>query len=503
MPLPDGTTLATDVFVADDGERHPVMLVRTPYNRFSLRMAHDPVALARAGWAVVFQDVRGRWDSKGTFDAVRQELDDGAAAVEWCAQQRWSNGSVAMAGASYNGWTQWSAAFRRPKALRAIAPSVTTPFVRDSWFREGGAFRIGVWTLWALGIGAGGNHGTRASERRAAKNLERWRELVQPPADVDEISSVLADFVNWFRRPGRYASLDPKPTLAPVDLPAFHIVGWYDLFCEGGLDAYAAMARRARSPQRLVVGPWSHGTVGFRLVNEVDFGPKAIGPGKPVAAEQNEFLRAVVDGSEPKGGASIFVMGRNEWLELERWPPPADDLELFLGADGALLEKPGPRGADTYRHDPSDPVPSHGGRNLHWGLPAAGPCDQRPVEARDDVLVYTGKSLRRDLTVIGRVRAKLRVSSSAKRTDFTVKLVDVHPDGTAINVTESIRRVELTPGRAKTIEVSAGSTAMTFKRGHRVRVEIASANFPQYDCLGKAQQTVHHNSTLLLPTNAG
>lgn len=501
MPLPDGTRLGTDVFVPGDGERHPVLLARTPYDRFTLRAGHDPVALARRGWAVVLQDVRGRFGSEGTFDPMRQEADDGAAAVEWCARQPWSNGAVAMASGSYNGYVQWAAAFRRPKALKAIAPSVTTPFSADSWFREGGAFRIGVWTIWSLALASGGNHGTRASERRAARNLERWRELVGPPADVDEISTSLAGFRDWYRDRDVFAGVEPKSTLAPVDLPVFHVSGWYDLFCEGSLDAYAAMARRARSPQRLIVGPWSHATMFLRLVGEVDFGPRAMLLG--VAAEQEAFLRAAVDGGEPKGGVTVFVMGRNDWLDLEAWPPPADELELFLGADGRLLDERGPRGADSYVHDPADPVPTHGGRHLHWGLPPSGALDQRAIEARDDVLVYTGARLRRDLTVVGRVRAKLRVASTAEQTDFTVKLVDVHPDGTAINVTDSIRRVELTPGRAKTIEVSAGSTAMTFRRGHRIRVEIASANFPQFDCLGAAQQTVHHGSSLLLPVYPG
>ena len=499
MPLPDGTALATDVAYPDDGERHPVLLVRTPYDRLTLRAAHDPIALARAGWAVVLQDVRGRWASEGTFDPILQEPADGAAAVEWCASRPWSNGRVAMAGASYNGFTQWSAAFRRPEALKAIAPTLTTPFVGSTWFREGGAFRIGVWSIWSLALGSGGSHGTRATERRAAKNLERWRELVRPPVAVDEIAAGLPAFRDWVAGGDGLAAVEPKPTLPTVDVPAFHVAGWYDIFCEGSLAAYAALAKRGKAAQRLIVGPWSHATMLLRLVGQVDFGPKAVGPDGGVLAEQLRFLRDAVDGREPRGGATVFVMGANRWIELDAWPPPADPLELFLAADGRLARERGPSGADRYRHDPADPVPTLGGRHLLWGMPAAGPIDQRPVEERDDVLVYTSEPLRRSVTVVGEVEARLRVASSAARTDFAVKLVDVHPDGTALNVVDSIRRVELEPGRAKTIRVGAGSTAMTFRRGHRIRVEVASANFPHFDCLGPAEQTVHHGSSLRLP----
>jgi len=518
MPLPDGARLLTEVAVADDGERHPVLLVRTPYGRGSQRWLHDPIALARDGWAVVLQDVRGRYGSEGTFEPMFQEAADGKAAVDWCAHQPWSSGAVAMTGGSYQGFTQWAAALGRPKALRAIAPAITTASVGEGRLRQGGAFRVGMWSLWGMAMAAGGTGGSRAAEKRAGKALKRWRELVRYPTNVDAISLVVPQFREWLEAAGRELA-QPRPAeLARIEVAGYHLGGWYDPYCEGTIAGYTALAHGARSEQvrrsqRLVVGPWSHMPRFVSFVGEVDFGPHANADAHGVTREQLAFLRDAVEGRDVKDGVSIFVMGRDRWLELDTWPPPTTELPLFLTADapsngarggGGLSASPAESsGTDRFRHDPSDPVPTRGGRSLFGDLPPPGPVDQRPVEAREDVLVYTGEPLRKDVTAIGTVRAQLRFASSAARADVTVKLVDVHADGRALNVVDSVRRVELTPGRAQSVEVVLGSTAMTFRKGHRIRIEIASSNWPHVDCVEAAEQTVHwggrSGSRLLLP----
>ena len=513
MPLPDATTLRTEVAIPADGERHPVMLMRTPYGRSGLRAFHDPIGLARTGWATVIQDVRGRWGSEGAFEPMFQERSDGAAAVAWCAQQPWSNGNVAMTGGSYNGFVQWAAALGKPKGLRAIAPTITTPFIRDTWFGEGDAFRVGSWALWALSLAAGGTGGPVGAEKRAWKTTARWRELVSYPTDVDAIAAALPAFRDWIAAEHEYwKPAEPASRLRNLDVAGHHVAGWYDIFLEGSLDAYSALAHDSpkesvRRAQRLVVGPWFHGPM-TQLSGEIDFGPDANWIVHGVLAEQLQFLRDAVEGREVKGGASIFVMGRNKWLELETWPPPAKDVSLHLAADGRLdWSAPERTGRDTYRHDPRDPVPTRGGRHMHWGLPPSGPVDQRPLEGRGDTLVYTSEPLKHDLVVLGKVRAELRFASSAPRADVTVKLVDVHPDGTAYNIVDSVRRVGLTPGRARRVDVEVGSTAMVFKRGHRIRVQVASSNWPFFDLLGAADQTLHRGgrsgSRLVLPAYDG
>lgn len=525
VPLPDGTRLATDVVVRADGERHPVVLVRTPYARAGLRAVHDPVELARDGWAVVLQDVRGRVASEGQFDAMRQEGPDGAAVVEWCAAQPWSSGRVVMTGASYNGWVQWAAARRRPKGLAAISPTITTPYSERSWFKEGGAFKLGAWATWAMAMATSGNHGTKAAERRAAKDVQRRDELLAYPPDADRIASHFPAFAEWYGGgPDYWAELDgPGPLARTVQVPAYHLTGWYDIFLEGALDAYEELAHRSRREavrrgQRLVVGPWGHAAQLLQLVGSLDFGPDANWLQRGIPAEQLRFLRDAAEGREVQGGADVFVMGRNRWLELESWPPPATETAFHLESgssansvlgDGRLLAVPPERaGFDRYRHDPADPVPTTGGRHLLWGPVAApGPADQRDVELRRDVLVYTSEPLAQELTAIGPVRAELHVASTARRADVAVKLVDVHPDGRAVNVVDSIRRVELTPGTPRQVELEVGSTAMSFARGHRIRLEVASSNWPQFDLVEAADQTLHwggrSGSKLLLPVREG
>lgn len=522
VPLFDGTRLLTDVTFADDGERHPVLLLRTPYGRGSIRDVYDTVALARDGWAVVVQDVRGRWGSEGEFAAMTQEGRDGAAAVAWCAQQPWSTGRVAMLGGSYVGYTQWATALERPKALCAIAPSITTPFLGNGWFREGGAFRVGPWTLWGLSIAAIGTGGSRAAERRAAKAAARWRELARYPTNIDAIAIVMPQFRDWIDPGGELLTHPRAAQVARVEVAGYHTAGWYDVFCEGTIAGYEALAKRAKSEsvrraQRLVVGPWAHVPRFFHVTGEVDFGLDANAFVRGIPGEELRFLRDAAEGREVEGGVSVFLMGQNRWLDLDAWPPPATEVPLFLSADapsnslhggGRLLWKESERtGADRYRHEPREPVPTRGGRHLHGDLPPMGPIDQRPLEARNDILVYTTDPLQRNVTIVGVVRAKIRFASSAHRADVTVKLVDVHPDGRAMNIVDSVQRVELTPGRARQVDVTVGSTAMTFARGHRIRIQVASSNWPHFDCVEAGDQTVHWGgrtgSKLLLPVYDG
>jgi hypothetical protein len=332
---------------------------------------------------------------------------------------------------------------------------------------------------------------------------------VRYPTDVDAIAAVLPQFRRWIEPDGDLLA-EPKPNrLARVEVAGYHLAGWYDVFCEGTLAGYTALAQRARDEsvrrsQRLVVGPWSHVTRFLQVTGQVDFGPEANSLTRGIPQEELQFLRDAAEGREVQGGATVFLMGQNRWLELAAWPPETSELPLFLAAGGRLeWTQPERAGAEHYRHDPREPVPTYGGRHLLGAVPPVGPLDQRAIEARDDVLVYTSEPLRDALTIVGVVRAKVRFASSASRADVTMKLVDVHADGTALNIVDSVRRVELTPGKPRQVDVVVGSTAMTFERGHRIRIEIASSNWPHFDCVEAADQTVYcggrSGSKLLLP----
>jgi putative CocE/NonD family hydrolase len=217
-----------------------------------------------------------------------------------------------------------------------------------------------------------------------------------------------------------------------------------------------------------------------------------------------DWLRAAIDGDDVASGVRVFVLGENKWRDLECWPPPATATPLLLSADGGLAwDEPDSRGAGrtVIDYDPADPTPTRGGRLLGAYLPQAGAYDQRDVEARDDVAVFTTTALKKAVTVIGPVQAEVRVASTAPSFDVTVKLVDVWPDGRAMNVIDSIRRVDGTPGRVKTVRVDVGSIAIRFPRGHRIRIEIAPANFPRFDLNPHpGSHTIHHKgSSVTLP----
>jgi putative CocE/NonD family hydrolase len=497
VAMRDGVQLATDVVRSDDDVRHPVLLIRTPYSRPAIWQAHDPISAARRGWAVVLQDVRGRGQSEGTFRPFHQEVDDGFDTVAWCAEQPWSDGRVAMTGYSYNGATQWLAALARPPALRAISPSVIGVDFPDDFAYEGGAFQQGFLSAWAIGLAATDPDPDVAA--RGAELVPRWPDVLAGEAGRKEISDVLADYAEWVpRRDDYWRPVDVAEHLAELDLPVWRLAGWYDVFCEGTLAGYAGMADHARSPQRLIVGPWTHAGLFNPTTPEVDFGPD--GTGLLLAAEVDGFLRAALDGAAPRDGVTVFVMGAQVWRELPSWPPPSSALQLHLTSDGALTPDSPAVGTVSWRHDPADPVPTRGGRTLQGGLPLSGPVDQRPNEARDDVLVWTSEVLEDDVTVIGTIAAELEVRSTAAAYDIVVKVCDVHPDGRSLNVVDGIQRTSAPPETVTQVVVRVGSTAMTFRPGHRIRVSIASSDYPRYDQLGAAEQTlVVGRSSISLP----
>ena len=493
----DGVRLATDVVVPDDDVRRPALLVRSPYSRAGIRAAHDPVASARAGWAVVLQDVRGRFDSEGTFSPFTQEVEDGFDTVAWCAEQPWCDGRVAMTGMSYNGATQWLAALGRPPALKAIAPSVIGPDFLDDFAYTGGAFCQGFLSTWAIMLAASGPDPVAAA--KALELYPQWPDLLVRDSGRKALAEVLPDYGRWVpRQPDHWAAADVGSQLAELDLPVWRLAGWYDLFCEGTLSGYARMADHTQAPQRLIVGPWTHTGMHVQATSEVDFGMLA--GGAHLAGEVDAFLRAGLDGAPARSGVTVFVMGENSWRDLPSWPPPSTPFELHLAADGQLSQSPASGGELTWWHDPDDPVPTRGGRTLQAGLPMPGPVDQRPVEARSDVLVWTSDELTEDVTVIGTVTARLDLTSSSDTFDVIVKLCDVQPDGRSLNIVDSISRTTGPAGVRRTVDVQVGSTAMRFRRGHRIRVLIASSDFPQFDLLPRSEQTLFlDRATATLP----
>jgi putative CocE/NonD family hydrolase len=527
----DGTLLMADVYrPAEDGE-YPVLLTRLPYGKDQPRdpTYFDPIKAALAGYIVVVQDVRGRHASGGEFVPFVREYEDGYDTVEWAAKLPGSDGNVGMFGLSYFGKTQWQAAVTGPPSLKSMVPGLTWGNHLNGVQMRGGVQELGVILYWAVAAIAQ-DALSRKYRRDPARIFERLPELV---GVIDEILAgggydVLPlsklpnpDGVVPFVRGGfgrgvddpswDYLKIDDK--YDQVDVPTFHIGGWYDCFIGETLRQYGAMKERSGEtgtrPPHLLVGPWTHADFGSTF-GELDFGVGSSGRflnyRDGLTDQQLRWFDATLKGDgSALGGVPpvrVFVMGENRWREYEEWPPPqARTEDWHLRSGGRLTLEPGGVGEEPaeYDYDPQDPVPTLGGPTLMAPIHGPGARDQRPIEERPDVLVYTSEPLAEDYTVLGPVHATLFATTSATDTDFVARLVDVHPDGRAVGLADGIVRASaresypapgvvspvppspVEPGRVYEFCVDLWATGNTFKVGHRLRVEVTSSSHPRWE----------------------
>jgi len=555
VPMRDGVRLATDVYRPAAGSS-PALVQRTPYDKELSAMRNfslEPMRAAQAGYAVVVQDVRGRFASEGDFDPYRDDGNDGADTVAWAAGQEWSSGQVGMFGASYFGATQWRAAGATTGAIGAIAPMASSPRFYDGWTYQGGAFHLGLLLNWVLGylalgdaarrLGAGEDALTDLGSLIAAfDDSAAWYER-RPLNDLPLLGELAPYYNEWLAHPSYddfWRELELPADFAGFDAPALIIGGWHDIFLMGSLAGYTGLREAsggdpARRPQ-LVIGPWAHGnTSGSFPDRSYGFAANylATDPTTTHVRWFDRHLRGAENGLDEEPPVKLFVMGADEWREAEDWPLPGTDYTRFYlhsgggangaAGDGALsTESPGEEPADVYVYDPDDPVPTLGGASFLPDLIVsanAGPIDQRPLDGRADVLVYETEPLERDLEAIGPVELVLFASSSALDTDFTAKLIDVHPDGRAELLTDGILRARyrdslaepapLEPDRVYELRVDLVATANVFRVGHRIRLDVSSSNFPRFDrnsntggaiaaepdgAAVKATNRVHHSS---------
>jgi putative CocE/NonD family hydrolase len=515
----DGVVLRANVYRPVGDGPWPTLLMRLPYGKDdpSLVSRFDPIHAVRDGFVVVIQDTRGRFASEGVWDPLAHEREDGYDSVEWAAALPGSNGRVGMCGESYYGYTQWAAAAEQPPSLAAIAPGLTWADPLDGLFSRGGAVELGVALPWALQQGPDHLGRLPLSAEERARRVEAllddydllpaqgyWdlpvsENTVVRRHGVPELGAVRAldeaDFVARARVTDDYDR---------VAVPTLHIAGWHDVFVQGTLENYAAMAARGRDA-RLIVGPWSH--VSFTdPVGDQFYGVRGSRFGVPVTdhGDLGDFQLAwfrrhlvpdpgVVLSDAP---VRIFVMGRNAWRDESSWPPAGVSARRhFLGADGKLtLDVPSAGEAATeFVYDPGDPAPTLGGQTVMRPFLASGPFDQRPIESRSDVCVFTSEPLMEDLEVIGRVRVVLHAESSAPSTDWVARLCDVHPDGRSFNLCDGISRVERDADGLARREIDLWSTANVFLAGHRLRVHVTSSSFPRWDRnLNTGNQRVPH-----------
>lgn len=537
VPMRDGTVLRADVFRPDTAGQWPVILRRTPYGKHTSVGRWELAAEgARRGYAVVVQDCRGRYASDGEFVPFLCDVEDGYDTVEWCAAQDWSNGRVGLVGQSYNGATQLLAGISGPPHLRCMFPTFTSSDHGSGWVYKGGslfAAFLYAWTVEFLAIpqvDRAGIKGEAREQRRAALHASMDRLKKTLGGSNDNGLSLIEDLAPYYRTWLEHGQGDAywqrfsiSGHIQNIGVPVFNGGGWYDLFREGPPRNYE-MLRGAggeyAGDHRLCVGPWVHSSAMSYVAGQRSFGRAA-----QMDFDQLQWIwydRWLRDNDHPwfdDPAVNLFVMGRNEWRAFETWPPPGEVQPWYLHSsgranslegDGTLdRDEPSAEPPDVYLYNPRDPVPTIG---------AAGVFDQRPVEARRDVLVYTSKTLTSPLDVVGNVAAELHAATSAEDTDFVARLVDVSPDGYAANIAEGVLRVRYRdsfespapaePGCPYLLRIDLGPIAHSFRSGHRIRLEIASSHFPRwerhrnvYDLratghVRTALQTVFHEETM-------
>jgi len=497
-PMRDGIRLAADVYRPPD-KRVPSLLVRTPYGRRELhdRIEDvDPLLGVREGFAVVMQDLRGRGASEGEFCAKWPDAQDGADTVAWIRRQGWSDGRVAMLGASYNGIVQFQTARERPPGLVAIAPSMSGSFRGLS--HPGGAPRLALIALWLTRLLREALSGELDDDARAevtellgASLLDRFHAFLQPGTAASELGLPLR---HWIRAQAADRFWTDVTAVPHDPLPALHTTGWYDFAAAAAVEAYASWsaASGVETPQLLTLGPWTHELWLPACYPELGLDAEH-SPAKALPLErQISFVKAVL------GEAAIdelvpvtsFVLGRNRWHEDTRWPP-ADvrPVAWRLASDahghGCLtLRSDTRRAAIGYTYDPRDPVPTLGGANMMLGL--AGPREQAAVEARPDVLTFTSDALAEELEVAGSPVARLVVGSSAVATDFIARLTLVHAGGGSIVLVEGNwcgRLADLPAALGnqphRMCEIDLGPVHVAIAPGSRLRLQVTSSNYPE------------------------
>lgn len=558
----DGTVLYADVYRPDKKGEHPVLLSRIPYGKHDPFYSHrylDTNRLVENGYVVIIQDVRGRFASGGEFSMFKHEAKDGYDTVEWAAALPYSNGKVGMFGLSYYGYTQLLATTEKPPHLEAIFPAQTLNDSRKGSLYQNGAFSLALFQTLILESFIPDLIKRKYKEPQEyyemmktwaheINHIEDWYQKI-PIKDwpllekfgikadfLEMLSHDLADEAYW----QQYSILEKYPN---IQVPAFHLAGWYDCFLNSTIENYMNMEQATEQMQKLMIGPWAHGNFSS-VIGDKSFGIQA---SEHMIDLQEDltglhvrwfdyWLKGVETGINEDAPVKVFVMGINEWRSEQEWPLARTEYTPFyfhsqgqantrFGDGGLYKEKSQHTATDQFTYDPKNPVPTNGGGTLYDGIAIDGPRDQQAIEERDDVLVYTSEVFTEAMEVTGPVSVKLYAKTDAKDTDFTARLIDVAPDGTAYNLTDGIVRARYRNGHHPepdlnqeiiVYDINLWATSNVFLPGHRIRVEISSSSYPRFDrnpntgdslydttVTQSALQTIYHDeehpSHILLP----
>ena len=516
VPTREGWELSVDVILPRASGQYPSVFLRTPYESAAERSLERGTWWAERGYAFVSGDCRGRYESEGSFYPYHPDGVDGHDTLEWIAKQPWSDGKIGMAGSSYGGLVQWQTAPLGSPHLTAMAAHVICDDYFSNYHYVGGAFQLGLSVM----AGVTFNTNMPVPGFGAVFDYGRvWDHLPLIEMDIETIGREIPWYRDWLAH-GKYddywKEIDTTHQFSNIDVPVFMRCGWFDAYPDATFRLWNGMTSsgksdKARKSARVLMGPWTHSEPEDTRLGDLDFGPESL---KVIVEEElrwfDYWLKGIDNGVMDGPPIRIFVMGVNEWRGEHEWPLARTEFTPYYlhsdgGANSALGDgwlskaEPTDEPSDQFVYNPERPVPSLGGNlsTASWAWTeagknpiTAGPVDQRVIERRDDVLVYTGEELEDDLEVTGPLEVVLYARSSAPDTDFTARLVDVHPDGNAIVLAEGILRarfrkgfdqeVFLDPGTVEEFRIQMYPTSNVFLKGHRIRVDISSSNFPRF-----------------------
>jgi putative CocE/NonD family hydrolase len=501
VPVRDGVRLSINVFRPRTSGKHPTVMILTPYGKDAGKPMEEAWSFVQRGYAFVSVDARGRFDSEGHFSPFRNDGADGSDVMNWIARQSWSDGRIATYGGSYLGKVQWEMAKQNNPHHVAIMSYVSPA---DDWndeSRYNGVPKLDLMYTWMMEMYGHVVHPEAgwdwaklmrrlpltSLDTAAGRDMPFWRELM------------LHDKLDAFYTPSQMTGSYDK-----FDIPSFNVTGWYEGQLKGAVQNFVNAVKHSKTPSAhmLVVGPWLHGVNRNRVIGERDAGPHAI---INLDSIRDAWLDSRLLGAPKPDLPRVlyFLPGKNEWRSATAWPVPGTTFTSFylasggsantltgdgtLGADASVQHAP----ADTFTYDPANPTPSLSSRTAgaRGGLPQ-GSVDNRHNEERPDVLVYTGEPLAQGMEVTGPVQATIYLSTNVVDTDIAMKLLDVYPDGRALNLAEGIARAKyrnsysapelMKPGQVYKVDVELFPTSNWFDAGHRIRIEVASSDFPNF-----------------------
>ena len=478
IAMPDGAVLLANHYAPRRGAMLPTLLVRSPYGRGGFFGALVAVPYAERGYQVLIQSCRGTAGSGGEFVYARHEHDDGLATIEWMKLQEWFSGEMATLGPSYLGFVQWCIAADAGAELKAAVLQVTSADFNHFRFQKD-SLNLELSLSWSTMMTETAATGPRLSSIFTAPQRERKLERAYNHLPLGEADRLVV------HQPSRHFQeqllhgpeddywkpVDYRARQEEVKAPVYLIGGWYDIFLDWQLQDYQALRKAGQQPY-LLVGPWTHSS----FLNS-----------GMIVRETLAWLDTHVKGEQGRLHelpVQLFVMGENTWRHFADWPPPVRNERWYLQASGGLAPTtPSASEPDRYRYDPGDPTPAVGGNSL-GAAKHMGPKDNRSLEARADVLVYTSEALAQDVEIIGPVTAELYVRSSREHTDFFARLCVVEPSGKSINLCDGL--VHLTPGSIPPepdgslhISIEVWPTAYHFRKGQRIRLQVSSGAHPR------------------------